>query len=150
MARNATSDIEAQPLPYVPVQEGKPIDIAAMIEAEVKKRIDAIEEEKREKAAAVAEQEKKAITDEAIKALAEARRPVKIKLFKDGGKYKEALYVNINDYNAVIPRGVEVTVPYYVAKHIEESQAQDESTAAMITELVEEWNKKEQLINKTG
>ncbi|MFZ5975206.1 MAG: hypothetical protein ACOYU3_07340 [Bacillota bacterium] len=67
------------------------------------------------------------------------RRPVQIKLFKDNDKYKEALYVNINDYNALIPRGQVVTVPYYVKMHIEEMLAQDQATASMIAELVDEF-----------
>ncbi len=61
------------------------------------------------------------------------RRPVTIKLFKDGQRYSEALYVNVNDANFVIPRGVPVTVPYFVAKHIEEMNAQDENTAQLVS-----------------
>lgn len=61
------------------------------------------------------------------------RRPVTIKLFKDGQRYSEALYVNVNDANFVIPRGVPVTVPYFVAKHIEEMNTQDESTAQLVS-----------------
>ena len=67
------------------------------------------------------------------------KRRVKIKLFKDNGRYREPLSVSVNDYEAVIQRGVEVEVPYFVAKHLEEVAAQDEATAAMIGQLSTEW-----------
>ena len=67
------------------------------------------------------------------------KRRVKIKLFKDNGRYREPLSVSVNDYEAVIQRGVEVEVPYFVVKHLEEVAAQDEATAAMIGQLSTEW-----------
>lgn len=60
------------------------------------------------------------------------KRLVKVKLFKDNGKYRDPLFVSVNNYRAAIPRGVEVSIPYYVYKHIQEMSAQDEATAQLI------------------
>lgn len=77
----------------------------------------------------------------------EEKRRVKIKLFKDNDKYRDALYVSINNYNAQIPRGVEVDVPYYVAKHIEEMERQDAHTAALIEAYEEDLRAREKELN---
>lgn len=69
----------------------------------------------------------------------ERRRMVTIKLFRDNNRYKEPLVVGLNDYSAQIQRGVAVQVPYFVAKHIEEMNAQDEATAMMIEAKVNEY-----------
>lgn len=61
------------------------------------------------------------------------KRIVRIKLFKDKGRYRDPLFVSVNNYRAAIPRGVEVGIPYYVYKHIQEMTAQDEETAVMIS-----------------
>ena len=66
---------------------------------------------------------------------------VSIKLFRDNNRYKDPLYVSVNDYSAQIQRGVTVQVPYFVAKHIEEMNAQDEATAMMVEGLVADYNK---------
>lgn len=70
------------------------------------------------------------------------RSMVSIKLFRDSNRYKDPLYVSVNDYSAQIQRGVTVQVPYFVAKHIEEMNAQDEATAMMVEGLVSEYNGK--------
>lgn len=57
---------------------------------------------------------------------------MKIKLFKDNGRYKEDLFVSVNGVNYKIRRGVEVEVPPEVAEVLEHSQMQDERTAARI------------------
>ena len=67
---------------------------------------------------------------------------VSIQLFKDNNRYKEPLYVSVNDYSAQIQRGVSVQVPYFVAKHIEEMNAQDAATAMMLEGLVSDYNSK--------
>lgn len=66
-------------------------------------------------------------------------RPVTIQLFKDNKRYKDPLYVSVNDYHAAIPRGIPVQVPMFVALSLEESQAQDTQTAMMIGGLVAEY-----------
>lgn len=57
---------------------------------------------------------------------------MKIKLFKDNSRYKEDLFVSVNEVNYKIRRGVEVEVPPEVAEVLEHSQMQDERTAARI------------------
>lgn len=84
----------------------------------------------------------------AKKSEAEKRRDywmerVPIRLMKDNYQYKDPLYVSVNDYTAYIPRGVEVEIPRYVAKAIEESTAQDESTAVLIANYEEEYAKRQ-------
>lgn len=74
-------------------------------------------------------------------------RPVVIKLFKDGQRYSEPLYVNINSRNFLIPRGVPVTVPYYVARHLEEMNAQDENTARLISMYEQEYERNKNMLN---
>lgn len=69
-------------------------------------------------------------------------RREKIRLFKDSGKYSQPYHVSVNDYDAIIQRGVEVEVPYYVAKHLEEIAEQDAATANMIGKLTAEWEDK--------
>ena len=57
---------------------------------------------------------------------------VTIRLFKDTGKYTNDMYVNVNDHNFVIRRGVDVQVPRYVAEVIANSEKQDRNTALLI------------------
>lgn len=57
---------------------------------------------------------------------------VKIRLFKDSGKYSNDVYVGVNGESWLIKRGVEVEVPYYVAEVIEQSIKQDDATAELI------------------
>ena len=63
------------------------------------------------------------------------KKTVRIKLFKDNGRYNAPVFVGLNEYTALIPRGVEVSVPYAVARMLEESQAQDAATALMMTRM---------------
>ena len=57
---------------------------------------------------------------------------VRVKLFKDNGRYKSDLFVSVNGVNYMIRRGVEVEVPRAVAEVLEHSQHQDDLTAARI------------------
>lgn len=50
---------------------------------------------------------------------------VNVRLFRDEYRYKEPLYVAINGKNWVIQRGVEVTLPKYVADFIEQQMAEE-------------------------
>lgn len=59
---------------------------------------------------------------------------VKIKLFKDGDKYKDDVFVGRNGMSYLIQRGVEVEVPEGIAKILMQSQEMDEATAAKIAE----------------
>lgn len=65
----------------------------------------------------------------------------RVKIFVELDKHdSEPLHVSVNDYTAVIKRGVEVEVPYFVAKHLEEMKAQNNATIRMIRGLSTEWN----------
>ena len=61
-----------------------------------------------------------------------AEEKVRVKLFKDNGRYKGDLFVSVNGVNYKIRRGVEVEVPKAVAEVLEHSQRQDDLTAARI------------------
>ena len=61
-----------------------------------------------------------------------AEEKVRIKLFKDNGRYKGDLFVSVNGVNYKIRRGVEVEVPRAVAEVLEHRQRQDDLTAARI------------------
>lgn len=60
------------------------------------------------------------------------KKNVRIKLFKDNGRYSGDLFVSVNGINYKIRRGVEVEVPPEVAEVLEHSRQQDEHTAARI------------------
>lgn len=64
---------------------------------------------------------------------------VRIKLFKDNNKYREPLFVSVNDYSALIQRGVYVEVPMFVAQHIQEMEEADAKTAGMIESLTRDF-----------
>lgn len=57
---------------------------------------------------------------------------VTIHLFKDSGKYKDAVTVGVNGRFWQIERGVDVEVPRNVAEVLRQSQEQDQRTAEMI------------------
>lgn len=62
-------------------------------------------------------------------------KTVKIKLFKDNGMYKEPVFVAVNGHKFIVPRGVEVEVPEYIAEVLETSFRQDQATAEQIMML---------------
>lgn len=124
----------------VPDKEGKKADTKAelaeknkALEAEIAKLkadLSAATPAVKESAASESVAPDAAPTDEAN----DPRRLVDLRLPKS--KYQSApLYVAIGDYNALIPRGVNVKVPYYVAEHVRECEEQDEKTATMLTEM---------------
>lgn len=61
-----------------------------------------------------------------------APQAMKIRLFKDNGRYKGDVFVSVNGRNYQIRRGEEVEVPAEVAEVLEHSAAQDEITARRI------------------
>ena len=73
-------------------------------------------------------------------------RRVTIELFKDNDKYSQPLAVSVNNYSALIQRGVPVEIPYFVYKHLMEIKAQDTATAMMIGKLTTEWNEKSRMM----
>lgn len=61
-------------------------------------------------------------------------------------QHMEPLHVQVNDYITDIPRGQDFPVPYYVAKHIEEMEAQDNRTLLLTRALKERFDKKAQAL----
>ncbi len=57
---------------------------------------------------------------------------VPIRLFKDGEKYKDDVFVAVNGQSFQIRRGETVNVPRKVADVLEQSMAQDAATASLI------------------
>ena len=66
---------------------------------------------------------------------------VTIKLFKDNGKYKDDVYVSVNDRSYLIKRGVEVSVPRFVEQALKNSLSQDEYVASLVERLVNDYEK---------
>jgi predicted acyltransferase len=74
--------------------------------------------------------------EDVVRAVGDApNRPVRVKLFKDNDRYSAPLFVSVNGYAITVPRGVEVTVPYFAAEVIRQSEEQDAATSVMIAEL---------------
>ncbi len=63
------------------------------------------------------------------------KKPVTIKLFKDNGKYRDDVYVAVNDRSFLIKRGVEVTVPRFIEQALKNSLSQDEYVASLVEKL---------------
>lgn len=68
------------------------------------------------------------------------RQMVKIQLFKDSGRYNRDLFVMVNGIQNQLPRGVPITVPYYVYMAIKESTTQDAATMRLIEETAKRLN----------
>ncbi len=67
------------------------------------------------------------------------KEPVTIKLFKDNGKYKDDVFVSVNDRSFLIKRGVEVTVPRFIEQALKNSLSQDEYVASLVERLVNDF-----------
>lgn len=122
-------------------QEAKPVeekltltysDLQKMIAAEIAKH-DA------EKEAESVHIEASVETEEQKKKREYYNEKVVINLFLDNDKYKDDVIVNVNGKAWQIQRGVDVEVPRYVAKVIENSMKQDRATALRIRSLEEEY-----------
>lgn len=66
---------------------------------------------------------------------------VTIKLFKDNAKYRDDVYVAVNDRSFLIKRGVEVTVPRFFEEVLRNSLAQDEYVASLVEKLQADYEK---------
>lgn len=71
---------------------------------------------------------------------------VRIRLPKDNGRYRDDVYVSVNGRNALIKRGVTVDVPRYIACAIQESMAQDERTAMLISSMEDDFSARSEKI----
>ena len=63
---------------------------------------------------------------EVVKDDAYYNEKVKIKLFKDNGKYKDDVFVAVNGIGMIVPRGKEVDIPRKYAIALQNSERQDE------------------------
>ncbi len=67
------------------------------------------------------------------------RQRVTVRLFKDSGKYKGDVTVGVNGVFYKIKRGVNVSVPRFVAEILNQSYEQDLLAANMVDQLEEEY-----------
>lgn len=105
--------------------------------AQLKKELDALKailEGKNEKAA-------KPVSNEIRSNEDYMSQPVTIKLFKDNGRYRDDVYVSVNDRSFLIKRGVEVTVPRFIEQALKNSLSQDEYVASLVERLVNDYEK---------
>lgn len=67
-------------------------------------------------------------------------KTVKIKLFKDQGRYKNDVFVGLNGRTFLIKRGVEVEVPEGVAEILKHQEEQDAVATMMMEDLQKDGN----------
>jgi hypothetical protein len=70
---------------------------------------------------------------------------VTVQLFKDGGKYKDDVYVAVNGENCVIKRGLPVEIKRKFALVLDASQEQDVRAAEYAAEKAREFDKEAKL-----
>lgn len=66
---------------------------------------------------------------------------VEVKLFKDNNKYKDDVYVSVNDENCLIKRGERVMVKRKFADVLDKSDMQDYETSKLIEKKSNEFAK---------
>lgn len=118
-------------------EESLDIDMMAQMEAKFAKMLEEAnkkveEAEKRAEAIIAAAEKTKGNTElpEHIKKMNEYNEErITIKLFKDGDKYNDDLFVSVNGQAFNIPRGVPVNIPRKIAATLEQSDLQDVKTA---------------------
>lgn len=71
---------------------------------------------------------------EVVKNDAYYNEKVKIKLFKDNGKYKDDVFVAVNGIGMIVPRGKEVEIPRKYAIALQNSERQDEYAVSIQNE----------------
>lgn len=64
-----------------------------------------------------------------------------IKLFKDSGLYNDDVFVGVNGKSYLIQRGVEVSVPYFVAEILQNSAIQEELAKKTVQDIQDRYNK---------
>ena len=73
---------------------------------------------------------------------ARMREKVKVKLFKDNGKYKDDVFVAVNGKSWLIQRGKEVEVPRFVKEILDASMDQDQYAAEVSRQFESEFEAK--------
>lgn len=104
--------------------------------ARLEKEIEKLKAELNQKETAKTEKYKKISANEEY-----MKQPVTIKLFKDNGKYRDDVFVAVNDRTFLIKRGVEVTVPRFVEQALKNSLTQDEYVASLVEKLQNDYEK---------
>lgn len=74
---------------------------------------------------------------------APAGKKVKVRLFKDGEKYKDDVFVAVNGKSCLIKRGQTVEIEEKFAEVLENSANQDAATADLITAESDNFRKKQ-------
>lgn len=119
--------------------------------ADVTKQVEAMLAKAREEAAKIVTDAKASVsgelTEEQKKANEERKaywnEPVEVKLFKDNNKYKDDVYVSVNDENCLIKRGERVMVKRKFADVLDKSDMQDYETSKLIEKKSNEFAKSE-------
>jgi hypothetical protein len=119
--------------------------------ADVTKQVEAMLAKAREEAAKIVADAKASVsgelTEEQKKANEERKaywnEPVEVKLFKDNNKYKDDVYVSVNDENCLIKRGERVMVKRKFADVLDKSDMQDYETSKLIEKKSNEFAKSE-------
>lgn len=128
-----------------PELEAIKAQIAQMI-ADAKAEAESIINGAKEQAQKVASG-KKVFTDEEQKTDDYWNEEVEVQLFKDGGKYKDDVYVAVNGQNCLIQRGKPVKVKRKFAEVLRQSLEQDNETADMIRELESDYEERAKQLN---
>ena len=119
--------------------------------ADVTKQVEAMLAKAREEAAKIVADAKASVggelTEEQKKANEERKaycnELVEVKLFKDNNKYKDDVYVSVNDENCLIKRGERVMVKRKFADVLDKSDMQDYETSKLIEKKSNEFAKSE-------
>lgn len=109
----------------------------AELQAEARREAAAIIDEAKAAAAEIVDAAKRtaapaAAAKEDTETKAWLNEKVKIKLFKDNGKYKDDAFVSCNGESYAIKRGAEVEVPRKIALILDQSYSQDIETTEMM------------------
>lgn len=81
------------------------------------------------------------LSEDTKKANGELEEYVPIKLFKDGERYKDDVYVCVNGENCLIKRGVQTMIKRKFKNVLDQSQMQDETASAMSERLADDFAK---------
>ena len=119
--------------------------------ADVTKQVEAMLAKAREEAEKIVADAKASVsgekTPEQIKAEEERNaywnELVEVKLFKDNNKYKDDVFVSVNDDNCLIKRGERVQVKRKFADVLDKSDMQDYETSLLIEKKSTEFAKSE-------
>lgn len=74
---------------------------------------------------------------------APAGKKVAVRLFKDGEKYKDDVFVAVNGKSCLIKRGTTVEIAEKFAEVLDNSAKQDAATADLITEETDNFRRKQ-------